>query len=390
MAVVTAIDYLLERAVATGSVPGVVAMATDADGTLYEGAFGERVVGAGPAMTLDTVFWIASMTKPVASVAALQLVEQERLALDEPIGRVLPELNSPLVLTGWDTGGAPLLRSARRPITLRHLLSHTAGFVYPIWNADMQRYAEYAGQPDVAARRADLPSAPLMFDPGERWEYGTNIDWVGRAVEAVSGLDLDAYLREHVFAPLGMRDTGFVLDPSQRSRLVGRHARTGSTSFEVIPFEPPQRPATYNGGGGLYSVGRDYLTFLQALLNGGRLRRAQILRAETVAQLGENQVGDLPAGVLTSVDPTRSNDADFFPQMVKKWGLIGMVTPEDAPTGRSAGSVAWAGLANTYFWLDPTRRVAGLLLTQILPFADRTVLRLFAEFERAIYATSDR
>jgi CubicO group peptidase (beta-lactamase class C family) len=302
----------------------------------------------------------------------------------------LPELNSPLVLTGWDADGAPLLRPARRPITLRHLLSHTAGFVYPIWNRDMQRYAEYAGQPDVAARRADLPPAPLMFDPGERWEYGINMDWVGRAVEAVSGLDLDAYLREHVFAPLGMRDTGFVLEPSQRSRLVGRHARTGSTSFEVMPFEPPQRPATYNGGGGLYSVGQDYLTFLQALLNGGQLHGARILRSETVDRLGENQVGDLPAGVLTSVDPTRSNDADFFPQMVKKWGLIGMVTPEDAPTGRSAGSVAWAGLANTYFWLDPKKKVAGVMLTQILPFADRTVLRLFAEFERAIYATSDR
>ena len=325
------------------------------------------------------------MTKPIASVAALQLVEQGRLALDEPIGRVLPELESPQVLTGWDGDGAPLLRPARRPITLRHLLSHTAGFAYPIWNRDVQRYAEYAGQPGMVARRADLPQGPLMFDPGDRWEYGVNIDWVGRAVESVSGLGLDACLREHVFAPLGMHDTDFVLGPSQRSRLVGRHARTGPTSFEVIPFDPPERPATYNGGGGLYSVGQDFLRFLQMLLNGGQLRGARVLRAETVDQLGVNQVGDLSAGILKSVDPARSNDADFFPEMVKKWGLVGMVTPEVAPTGRSAGSIAWAGLANTYFWLDPTKRVAGLMLTQILPFADRTVVDLFGEFERAIY-----
>lgn len=386
MAVRIAADEVLERAVEAGEVPGVVALAADAGGVIYEGAFGKREVGRDQPMTLDTVFWIASMTKAVTSVAAMQLVEQGRLDLDEPLGGRIPELASPRVLEGFDEAGAPKLRPARRPITLRLLLTHTAGFSYDIWNPDMGRYAEHAGLPSIIECKDASLGAPLMFDPGERWEYGINIDWVGKAVERESGQTLEAYFREHIFAPLGMDDTGFVIQPAQRERLAAMHARGPDGSLQAIPFEVPQEPEFFMGGGGLYSVGRDYLTFLRMLLGGGRLNGAQVLRPETVARMAENQIGDLTVGMLKTAIPANSNDAEFFPGMVKKWGLGYMISTEDAPTGRSANSLAWAGLANTYYWLDPTKRLAGLILTQILPFADPTVLRLFGEFESAIYA----
>ncbi len=386
MAVRIAADEVLERAVEAGEVPGVVALAADAGGVIYEGAFGKREVGRDQPMTLDTVFWIASMTKAVTSVAAMQLVEQGRLDLDEPLGGRIPELASPRVLEGFDEAGAPKLRPARRPITLRLLLTHTAGFSYDIWNPEMGRYAEHAGLPGIIECKDASLGAPLMFDPGERWEYGINIDWVGKAVERESGQTLEAYFREHIFAPLGMDDTGFVIQPAQRERLAAMHARGPDGSLQAIPFEVPQEPEFFMGGGGLYSVGRDYLTFLRMLLGGGRLNGAQVLRPETVARMAENQIGDLTVGMLKTAIPANSNDAEFFPGMVKKWGLGYMISTEDAPTGRSANSLAWAGLANTYYWLDPTKRLAGLILTQILPFADPTVLRLFGEFESAIYA----
>ena len=386
MAVMTGADQVLQQAVDAGEVPGVVALAADDRGVVYEGAFGKREVGKGPDMTLDTVFWVASMTKAVTSVAAMQLVEQGKLELDEPLGKRLPELASPQVLEGFDAEGAPRLRPAKRPITLRHLLTHTAGFTYDIFNADTGRYMEYSGIPGIIECKNATLRTPLVFDPGERWEYGINIDWVGKAVEMASGQSLDEYLREHIFAPLGLTDTGFVLTPAQRERLASMHVRKADGSLEAIAFEIPQQPEFFMGGGGLYSVGRDYLTFLQMLLHEGRLDGAQVLRPETVAEMAKNQIGDLTVGALKTAIPSHSNDAEFFPGMVKKWGLGYMISTEDAPTGRSSGSLAWAGLANTYYWIDPTKRLTGVILTQILPFADARALRLFEQFESAIYA----
>jgi methyl acetate hydrolase len=386
MEVRTGVDAVLERAVDAGEVAGVVALAADEDGVVYEGAFGKREIAKEPDMTLDTVFWIASMTKAVTSVAAMQLVEQGNLQLDEPMSSLIPELASPQVLEGFDDAGVPRLRSARRPITLRHLLTHTAGFTYDIWHADTGRYMAHAGIPGIIDCKNVTLGTPLAFDPGDRWLYGINIDWVGKTVERVSGLSLEDYFREHIFAPLGMTDTGFVIKPDQRSRLASMHVRNPDGSLAAIAFEIPQQPEFFMGGGGLYSTGQDYLKFLQMLLHDGRFDGAQILRSETVAEMNRNHIGDLTVGVLKTAIPTSSNDAEFFPGMVKKWGLGYMISTEDAHTGRSGGSLAWAGLGNTYFWIDPAKRVTGVILTQILPFADAKVLSLFEQFETAMYA----
>jgi len=377
---------VLANSVAEGDVPGVVALAADDNGLIYAGAFGERELGSGVEMTLDTVCWIASMTKAVTSVSAMQLVEQGRLSLDDPLAGVLPRLGSVQVLQGFDAAGAPRLRAPKRPITLRHLLTHTAGFSYDIWNADIGRYVAHAGLPGIIECKDAALTTPLVCDPGERWEYGINLDYVGKAVEAVSGQSLADYMREHIFQPLGMSDSGFVIGAEQRTRLASVHVRNEDGSLTPIALEVPQEPEFFMGGGGLYSTGPDYLRFLQMLLGGGSLEGVQVLRSETVAEMMRNHIGDLPAGVLRTVLPGSSNDHDPYPGMPIRWGLGFMITTETTPAGRSPGSVAWAGLANTYYWIDPTRRITGVILSQILPFVDARVVDLYANFERAIYA----
>ncbi|TMJ65534.1 MAG: beta-lactamase family protein [Alphaproteobacteria bacterium] len=378
------IDATLSRAAEAKEVPGVVALAATDTGVLYEGAFGLRDVVDGPAMTRDSVFRIASMTKAVTSVAALQLVEQGKLQLDEPIGKVLPELAAPQVLEGFDSSGAPRLRPAKRPITLRHLLTHTAGFGYEVWDPDLIRYVKVTGIPSILTGKLAALHLPLVFDPGERWEYGINIDWVGRAVEAAARQPLDAYFSAHIFAPLGMTDTGFVPSADQASRLVRVHRRGLDGSLEPITMEISHREF-FSGGGGLLSTGRDYLTFLQMLLHQGRFNGAELLRPGTVSQIGQNQIGNLQLGIMKTAMPELSNDVDLFPGVRCGHGLASVVNAQQGPNGRSAGTLTWAGLFNTYYWIDPQKHVTGVILTQILPFADARAVKLYGEFERGIY-----
>src|SRR6516162_870160 len=276
------IDQVLRAAIDRGDMPGVVAMAATAAGPAYQGAFGRRVL-SGAEMTADTVFWIASMTKAITSAAAMQLVEQDRLALDGPIASVLPELASPQVLEGFDAAGEPRLRPARRHITLRHLITHTAGFAYDIWSPEIGRYMEKRGIPGVISCENAALALPLTFDPGDEWDYGINIDWVGKAVERVSGQVLGDFFRENLFEPIGMKDTLFKLGDVQRRRLVGMHTRQTDGSLVPMAFEIPQEPEFQMGGGGLYGTAADYLAFEMMFLNEGRGPGGrQVLKADTV------------------------------------------------------------------------------------------------------------
>ena len=378
------IDEVLRAPVELGELPGVAAIAVTAEGVLFEGAFGRRALPDGAPMSLDTVFRIASMTKPVTAAAAMQLVEQGRLSLDAPAGDVVPGLAAPQVLEGFDAAGQPRLRPAKRPITLRHLLTHTAGFGYDIWNADLLRYMRATGLP--AARTGLLAGLdmPLSFDPGERWQYGINIDWAGRMVEAASGEDLESYFVDHLFAPLGMGDTSFLVPPAMHARLATVHAREpwGLRPLEV-EINPPRE--FYPGGGGLYSTPREYARFLRMLLAGGELDGARVLKPETVALMLQNHMGEIDVEPMISTVPTSSLDFELFPGMRKKWGLSFLINTEGVAGRRSAGSSTWGGLNNTYFWLDPTRHVAGAVFTQILPFGDPVVLALVDAFETEVY-----
>ena len=380
------VDELLKAATDRGDVPGVVAMAATREGPVYQGAFGRRALPDGSAMTADTVFWIASMTKAITSTAALQLVEQGKLSLDRPIAEVLPELAAPQVLEGFDAAGEPQLRPARRPITLRHLITHTAGFVYGIWNPEMGRYMERTGVPGIISCQNAALMLPLVFDPGDRWDYGINIDWVGKAVERASGQTLGDFFAEHIFGPIGMKDTAFTLSSERRARLVGMHARGADGALGPIPFELPEEPEFQMGGGGLYGTAADYLAFERVFLNRGHANGRQVLRPETVQQMSENAIGGLDVRLLKTAVPAYSNDAEFFPGMLKKWSLGFMISTEAVPGGRGPGSLAWAGLGNTYFWIDPAKGIAGVILMQLIPFADPKAVALLEDFERALYA----
>ena len=383
------IDQMLRQSSDAREIPGVVAIAATGKDVIYQGAFGKRDLSKDVAMTPDSVFWIASMTKAITSAAGMQLVEQGKLSLDEPIGKVLPDLASPQVLEGFDAKGEPKLRPAKKPITLRHLMTHTAGFAYNMWNGDILQYLEKTGTPAVTTCKNDALKTPLASDPGTRWEYGTNIDFVGKAVEAASGKRLDAYLRDHMFTPLGMSDTGFKITDDMRKRLVGMHARGEDGSLTPIPFELEQEPEFHMGGGGLYGTAADYIKFTQMILNKGRGNGSQVLKPETVALMGQNHIGELNMGKLTTAIGWATNDVDLYPDMVKKWGLSFLINTAKTPEGRSPGSLAWAGLANTYYWIDPVRDVTGVILMQLLPFADKKCLEAFAGFERGVYAGLD-
>ncbi len=383
------IDQVLRQKSDAKEIPGVVAMAANSKEVIYQGAFGKRDLSKDDAMTLDSVFWIASMTKAITAAAAMQLVEQGKLSLDGPIDKVLPDLASPQVLEGFDASGEPKLRPAKNPITLRHLMTHTAGFCYDMWNGDMVKYLEKTGTPGITSCKNDALKTPLMTDPGTRWEYGINIDYVGKAVEAISGKRLDAYLRDHLFTPLGMTDTAFKIGESQRKRLVAMHGRGPDGSLAPMPFELEQDPEFHMGGGGLYGTAGDYIKFTQMILNKGKGNGNQVLKPESVAMMGENHIGELTMTRMTSAVAFATNDVDLYPDIVKKWGLSFMITTAKTPEGRSSGSLAWAGLANTYFWIDPARDVSGVILMQVLPFVDQKCVEAYAGFERGVYAGLD-
>ncbi len=378
-------DDLLGAAVEHGDVPGVVAVVVNREGVLYEGAFGKRNLTTGAPMTIDTVCWIASMTKAITGACTMQLVEQGKLDLDAPAEQWVPMLKEAQVLEGWDAEGKPKLRPPTRPITLRHLLTHTAGFSYEFWNADILRYQQVMGVPNIASGRIAALKTPLLFDPGERWEYGISIDFAGLAVEAVSGQKLSAYMQDHLLGPLGMNDTAFKIRPDMRARLATIHARGEDGALAPMEFELPQDPEFDLGGGGLYGTAGDYARFVRMVLNRGELDGVRVLDAETVDLMCQNAIGDLRVTPMKTVMPQFSNDAEFFPGLPKGWGVTWQVNLEPAPTGRSAGSLQWAGIANSYFWIDPVRGIGGVYMTQILPFADTKSLPLFEAFETEVY-----
>lgn len=376
-------DRLLQAGVDAGAVPGVVAMATDGTANFYEGAFGERALGTGVPMTADTVMWIASMTKPMAAAAAMQLVERGRLALDAPAREIVPWLGETQVLDGFGADGEPRLRAPARDITLRHLLTHSSGFGYTFWNADLKRFDESRGRDKTD--RLDSLKMPLTFDPGTDWQYGISIDWAGVIVEEISGMRLGAFMAENLFEPLGMADTAFHVPPARRDRLARMHRKAGD-GIVVTNRNPPETvPDLEGGGGGIHSTMNDYVRFIRMMLNDGRAGDTQVLKPETVRQMSVNQMGELRVRPLKSQIPELTGDVDLFPGIEKSWGLSFLINEAATLTGRPAGSLAWAGLANSHFWIDPVNGIGGIFATQMFPFVDPGVMSLYQNFEKAVY-----
>ncbi len=379
-------DQVLGAAASAGKVPGVVAAAANKNKIFYQGAFGKRNLSEDAGMTDDTVFRIFSMTKAVATTAAVQLIERGELGLDTPVEEVMPEWKDKVVLEGFD-GDTPITRAPRTKATIRHLATHTAGLAYEIWSPETAKYIEVKGVDSILTCSRDALNYPLLFDPGTQWEYGTNIDWLGMVVEAVSGKSLRDFCKENIFDPLRMKDTDFHATDEMRTRLATIHQRDKNGVLTPIDLDLPPEPGMYCGGHGLYSTAADYLQYLQALLKDGSHNGAQILKPESVAMMTGNHIGDLKVGMMHTAIPSLSNDAEFFPGMPKKHNL-GFVTNMEQEAGmRNPGSHCWAGLANTYYWWDPSAEIAGVILHQILPFVDVEAIALYRDYEKAVYAS---
>jgi CubicO group peptidase (beta-lactamase class C family) len=370
------IDKVLERAVADGVMPGVVAMVVDADGPVYEGA-----AGTAP----DTLFRIASMTKAMTSVAALQLLEKGKLELDQPISSIIPAFGSLQLLEGFD-GDEPRLRPLSREATVQHLLTHTSGLSYFFTNPDLNRWYEVSGVPDPMTGKRECLDAPFVAEPGTCWEYGISTAWLGLVVEAMSGQALDAYLVEHVFAPLGMTEATFYPSDSQRERLMAVHARTEDGGLAVSDIDMPDTPELAFGGEGAYATAGDYMRFLRALLNGGELDGTRILKPETVDLMFTDHLGGLSLPeVMPSAMPELTNPVPALP-FKQGFGLGLHLLLEEVPGMRKAGSGDWAGLFNCYYWVDRASGIAAAIFTQLLPFFDERMVETLLTFEAAVYA----
>lgn len=377
------IDQTIRDSMSRRKIPTVVAMVATADKITYAGAFGKRDAASGIDAKPDTIFAIASMTKAITSASAMQLVEQGKVKLHEPVSKYLPELAKLDVLDGFDNAGKPILRPATKPVTLHHLMTHTSGFAYDVWDERMLKYNDSHGGPSAGAV---APLTPLIFEPGTRWQYGTGLDWTGKLVEAVSGLTLEQYMQRNILQPLGMKDTTFVFPAENFDRLAGSYRRQADGSLKADPRNMPVPPKAYNGGGGLFSTAPDYVAFMQMILRQGKGPKDQILQPKTVAMMTSNQIGGISAGKLKTARPEISSDVDFHPG-VKDGFTYGFLINTTAYDGRrSAGSLAWAGVENTYYWIDPKRSLCGVVMMQFFPFADSQAVALLGDFERAAYA----
>lgn len=375
--------YTVGRA---GGAPGVVAMATDKSGNFYEGAAGVRELDKPAPMTTDSVMLLASCTKAIAGVALMQLVEEGLVSLDDPAHKYAPEIGAIEVLEGFDAQGQPRLRKPRSDITLNHLMLHTSGFGYDFFSEELLQFRTLREFPSILSCTFESIRDVLLHDPGERWTYGCGIDWVGRVVEAVRGKRLGEVFAERVFAPLGMTDIAFNMSASMRERLATIHQRTEDGQLTPQPdVVLPQPPEMDMAGHGLYATVGEYMKFIRMVLNDGDGPNGRVLKAETVAQMTHNGLGSLHSGGWISSNPGLANSGEFFPGLSKSWSYTFQVNDDPAPTGRPAGQLSWAGLANTFYWIDRQNGIGGMWSSQILPFHDIASYPGYVDFEAAVY-----
>ncbi|PLT33280.1 serine hydrolase [Bacillus sp. V5-8f] len=382
------LDQVLANSVSrAGGAPGVVAMITDREGNIYEGAAGVRELGKNTPMTTDTVCALFSTTKAITGAALMQLVQEGKVGLDDPVKKYVPEIAEIMVLEGFDAEGQPKLRPPKTDITIKMLMLHTAGFGYDFFSEEDRKYREVKEVPSILSSTFDSIKNVLLFEPGERWNYGANIDWVGKVVEAVRGKRLGEVMAEYIFAPLGMTDIGFTLTPSMMERRATMHSREKDGKITPVPdFMLPQSPEMDMGGHGLYASVGEYMKFIRMILNDGE----GVLDPQTVEQMSKNGLDSLKSGGWLTCNPSLSNDGEFFPGVLKSWSYTFQVNDEPIPTGRPAGQLMWAGLANLFYWIDRENGIGGFVATQILPFQDVASYLTFIELESAVYSTLNR
>lgn len=380
------LNAILNNAVRANDVPFVVAMTGNANGTTWSGVAGDRAPGM--VATEDTVFRIFSMTKAVGATAAMILIDRGQLSMDTPVEEILPQFAEIQLLEGFD-GDTPRLRRPKVKATVRHLATHTSGFVYEFWNRDIPKYMELSGHPTILSGLKTSLNYPLIFEPGERWDYGIGIDWLSQVVEAVDGRRIDAYCQEEIFTPLGMPDTNFEVNDSMAKRLAVVKARGGDGQFADFELAPPSKPEFYGMGHALYSTAPDYMRFLRMFLNKGQLEGNRVLSERAVETMLANQTGDIRVGKLTTVAPEVTADTELFPGLEKTHSFGCVRMEEGVPGMRRAGAQGWAGVLNTHYWFDPSEDIAGLIMTQSLPFVEPRFMKVYEQFEQAVYGKAN-
>jgi len=383
----TAADAALTQTVTRhGGAPGVVAMATDHQGNFYEGAAGTRELGRDAPMTTDSVFAIFSTTKALTGTCIMQLVEEGKISLSDAASKYVPEIAELQVLDGFGADGQPKTRPPKRDITINDLMLHTSGLCYEFFSGDDLGYRTAKKIPTVVSSTFASIRTVLLHDPGERWTYGVSLDWIGRIVEQQRGKRLGEVMKERIFDPLGMTDIAFTMTDSMKARRVTIHDRAADGKLTPLPdLVLPQPPEMDMGGHGLYASVGEYMKFIRMMLNDGAGPNGRVLKAETVAQMSKDGLGTLQStGWQTSI-PSLSNDGEFFPGIDKGWAYTFMTNREATPSGRPAGSLMWAGLANSFFWIDRKNAIGGYWASQILPFQDCASYPGFVDFETTIY-----
>lgn len=371
-----------------GGVPGVVAMATDRQGNFYEGAAGRRSLGGEAPMTLDTVMAMFSTSKALTGTLVMQLVEEGRLSLDDAARQYAPELGEIEVLQGFDAAGQPITRPPRRDITINDLMLHISGMGYEFFSADDLKYRAAKGLPSIIDCKFAGIRTVMLHEPGERWTYGPNIDWLGRIIEQQRGKGLGAVMQERLFDPLGMADTAFVMNDSMKARRAVIHDRAQDGRLTPLPdLTLPQPPEMEMGGHGLYGTVGDYMKFIRMMLNDGAGAHGRVLKAETVERMSRNGLPTgMSSGGWSSSIPSLTNVGEFDPGISKTWAYTFQRNEEATRTGRPAGSLSWAGLGNLFYWIDRTSGIGGFWASQILPFQDAASYPSYVEFETAVYA----
>ncbi len=378
------IDQVLSESVESNC-PVISASVLSSDTTLYRGDFGLADVSSGKNVEKDSIFRIASMTKAITSACIMQLIEKDKLTLDTKLKEFFPEISERKIIDGFNEKKETIYSEASSDITIQQLLTHTSGFAYEIWNKKIAGLVEKGELATAFSGDKEFLKAPLSFNPGSAWEYGIGIEWLGVLVEKISDMTLQEYMKENIFNPLRMVDTSYDVPKEKNERLVKVHGRNGDDYFEM-PFDPPERSAFYAGGGNLVSTLNDYSAFLTMFLNKGKSPNGRILQETSVDLMLSNHTGDLLMTKMHTSAPILSNDVDFFPDTNKSWGLGFMINNKDIENGRPKGSAGWAGLFNSYFWIDPSNKIAAVILMQMLPFAEEGCLKTLKDFEKSIYS----
>lgn len=382
-----AADHVLSATVGrAGGAPGVVAMATDRTADFYQGSAGVRQLGTDQAMTLDSVMCIFSTTKAVTGTAVMQCVEEGLLSLSDPAKKYVPDIAEIKVLDGFDASGKPKLRAPKSDITVEQLMLHTSGFCYEFFSDDDLKYRTASEIPTVVSCTYDSIRTVLLHDPGEKWTYGVNIDWLGKIVENLRSKRLGEVMAERIFGPLGITDMAFTMTPSMASRRAVLHDRAQDGKLTPLPDLVLEQPPKMDmGGHGLYGTVGEYMKFIRMFLNDGNGPNGRVLKAETVDLMSQNHLGTLKSGGWKTSIPSLSNDGEFFPDVTKSWGYTFQINDEPTPSGRPAGSLMWAGLGNLFYWIDRKNGIGGFWGSQILPFQDVASYPGFVDFETAVY-----